>query len=244
MSKVRLILLSMLAVFAASAVASASAAAAGCEEAGGEKCLWTLEGKILPAGEMRELKVVPTATFTLKGKASGAKVTLKSTEIDLKEAKILGGNPGTNYGSILFKNVTVSEPKECKVTNKEVITEPLKSELVELVKGKVPQKVDDLLFEPEKAGGVFAKIAFENNPKCSLAGVTAEVAGNIQSEPSPRNTETVKAKLKTQGKEEWEFRRKGETVSHKSQLEFGGEPATLEGTAELELIKGEKWGTD
>jgi hypothetical protein len=249
MSKVRLILLSMLAVFAASAIASASASANnGCLEVGGEKCLWTLNGAALPTGEMRTVKVIWNSTQTLKGKVGSFATTLTSKLIELEKAAILGGIPGTNYGKIAFKNVVVVTPKECKVTNDEVKTNALKSELVELVKAGTPEKVDDVLFEPEVTGTNFATITFENNPKltgkCPINGLEANVQGDIQAEPKPRKTETKLLTLKAQGKEKWEFRRQNSPTVEKSELKLGGLEAIYEGTSDLGLADGLNWGTD
>src|ERR1700681_3202835 len=108
MSKIRLILLSMLVVFAASAIASASASAAnGCEELTGEKCLWSLNGGRLLTGEERTLKRQWNSTQTLKGTVGAFETELTSNLVTLVNARIRGGIPGYDLGKLRFEQVKV-----------------------------------------------------------------------------------------------------------------------------------------
>jgi len=78
MSRIRLIVLSMLVVFAASAVAAAAAAAApGCEETGGEKCFWQVQGAQLKEKAAKEFTAGANKNFVLKGKVKAIAVELK-----------------------------------------------------------------------------------------------------------------------------------------------------------------------
>jgi hypothetical protein len=245
MSKIRLIMLTMLAVFAAGAIASASAAANGCEEVGGEKCLWSLNGGRLGVGEIRTLKRQWNSLQTLKGTVGAVSVTLSSKLVELKNAEIDGGIPGLNRGKIVFKNVEVVEPKGCAVNNGTVETEQLNSRLVELVKAGKPQLKDDILFESET--GIFAILEFENKSKTETCGITAgtkaNVEGNIQAEITAHGEEASHT-LKAQGTEAWEYRPKGVATAKASQLKLAKKAATFEGTTNAVLTTGLNWGTD
>ncbi len=126
MTRMRMIMLSLLAVFAVGAVASASASAASlewevCEKVGANKgkfethkCIaaggtneW--EWKLLAAGEERKV-VSEGGTFTLKG----GPIESTCTKV-LDEGDIFGGKPGTDLTlKILFEGCTTSKAG-CKV---------------------------------------------------------------------------------------------------------------------------------
>jgi hypothetical protein len=118
MTRIRLILLCALAVFAASAVASASASAANCEavEEGGDFAV-CLEGGTEYAGVLENLANRAVKT-TFESKVLGAAVELKSTEA---VAKLTAEDSGAGTGEIEFKHVKVEVPGPGKCSVKNVV---------------------------------------------------------------------------------------------------------------------------
>jgi hypothetical protein len=138
-SRVRILLLSMLAVFAVSAAAASTASA---------KHVWTFEGKPLPVGTTKTLEVVKSGNTIL---TAGTEVveckkqalvadTIENIEAEnLKKEK---GKTGRDKGTIKFTEC--KNPKPCTVT------EPIevKNGVTALVEGSTSKKVYDV-FEPE-----------------------------------------------------------------------------------------------
>jgi hypothetical protein len=193
MSRARLGLLSLIAVLSALAVLSSTASAA-------IKFEWKVGGEILKAAESKEFTVTADGhTFDFTGTAAGASVLLLSTEIGVEPgAKIIGGKPGTNEETVVFKGVTVDKPAKCVVETDggsvagEVKTVPLKTEIVESDTTHEPL----ILFQP-KAGTTFVNLLFLNKgtEECVLKNILAAVTGNILAEPLPALTETVNGHL-------------------------------------------------
>jgi hypothetical protein len=228
------------------AFAAASASAAGCEESGGKKCLWVINGTRLEKGMEAKLetKTKVEENTKLKGKASGAEVELEGTEVEDIGGVLLGGIPGKDeVSSILFKNVSVKKPTKCEVASKEVRTKPLISELVEFVKGGTPQKTVAHLFLPKTAGEPFAEFELKNKgtETCSLNGVKVKVEGKqlatlILQEGSGGHANEILMLLFKKGEDE--YRTKGSSTTETAELKVSGEAATFSGRVGLLLAGG------
>jgi hypothetical protein len=144
MTRIRLILLSMLAVLAFSAVAASTASA---------HRVWSFEGKVLPTGEKKPLKLVKVVKeFQLKAGTE----TIACKTVELKEGTIenilVGGKgpTGRDKGTVLFKECRNVGKPACVVANVEVLGK--ETALVENTKAaqeKEGLKIYDL-FTPEK----------------------------------------------------------------------------------------------
>jgi hypothetical protein len=177
-SRVRLMLVALLGVFAFAAVA---AAAAQAEEAP----RWSIGGKILGAGETHYItaKIYTTSTnptFTLK---AGTK-TISCGAVRLASGVLLGsseGNPGTNNEVIeFFGGCTVTgNGTGCKVTEP-IVTNPVRSELVETESGKKASLLVE--FKPAE-GKEFTTIKFTGTCTVTSTKVTGEVAACVRADP-------------------------------------------------------------
>ena len=245
MSRFKLIALSMLVVFAASALAAASAAAApGCEEVGGEKCFWQIQGAKLKEKETKEFTASANKNFVLKGKVKAVAVELKWEKLKVKAGALLvGGEPGDNEESFVFEEVKVEQPKFCSIPGKKIETNPLKSELVELVKAGVVQKVDDVLFEPKK-GTILAELEFEG-AECPVKNALepARLQGTILAEPTNRNKLEAVVGHQKFTNEKLEYRKHASNVVEKAKLELEANLAEFEGEDNIELVSKQKWST-
>lgn len=160
MSKLRLILLSMLAVFAFSAVASSAALAAP---------EWTLNGKAITKTEKVTYKL-KSATAVLEDATLG--VTIKCTALKGKSAQVEVA--GKDKGITFFEGCTINIAK-CEVTKGEVKTETLTTKLAE----EGTETID--IFEPP-VSKIFAVIKLKGTG-CPLtsANVTGQVTSVIKS---------------------------------------------------------------
>lgn len=244
MSRIRPIMLSMLVVFTVSAVAAAAAAAApGCEETGGEKCFWQVQGAQLKEKATKEFTAGANKNFVLKGKVKAIAVELKWEKLKVKAgALLIGGEPGDNEEAFVLEGVKVELPKNCKIPGEKIETNPLKSELVELVKGGVVQKVDDVLFEPKK-GTIITEVEFEGE-KCPIknAEKLARLQGTVLAEPTNRFKEAVVGHLIFTN-EKLEYRKQASNTVVAAKLELETNLAELAGEANIELVTKEKWST-
>ena len=181
-SRVRLMLVALLGVFAFSAVA---AAAAQAEEAP----FWSRAGTRLAKGETHYITAKKYNKFTLM--TGGKAITCEN--IRLKEGVLLGSNagePGTNDEVIEFfegckvtGKVGAKTIEKCKV-KEPITTENVKSELVETVQGATGSLLTE--FFPEK-GERFTTIKFEVEaggfcpPETAVEG---SVAGQVRADPN------------------------------------------------------------
>jgi len=176
-SRVRLMLLALLAVFAFGAVATAVAQA---EEAP----FWSIGGSRLGAGETHYFTlVVYSSSFHLLflGIAVLCGIIITRTHVILGSNS---GNPGIAGGAIEFSSCkTEGSGKGCKIAEP-IVTNNLKEELVETEKGEkgsllmefFPEKgakLATLHFEPESGGSCTVKEAF----------VEGSVAGQVFTDP-------------------------------------------------------------
>ena len=227
--RLRVMLVSLLAVFAVSAVASASASAAPewyvCEEGTGAGTKFT-EHKcttVSGTGKWEWIKLVGTkkvksknkagVSFVFEGEAGGVKV-----KITCKKVKDIGtitqGAPGKDTETAEFEECVVDKPGPglCVVSGggggAGTIIATVLTKLV--VEGTVGDEQ-----EPE-AGKPFVTLEFANKGTevCPLKGQAFPVTGSAVGLFSGNVLKFTKAT---------------------SKLKFGGHPATIEGEAELEL---------
>jgi hypothetical protein len=205
MTRIRLIMLSLLAVFAFSAVATTAAEAitapfyrvpchkvitagtgafkdAACTEPGGTN---EYDTRLL-AGEEREVigKQVLGKSYVLK--AGGDTITCTAQKLKAG-AKLIGSaknEPGTSTETIEFSGCTVAGNGEgCEVKGKAITTEPVKNVLdyysKEIEKAKFSPEYIGTYFVPV-TGTRFVKIEFEPTPPCEVA--STEVTGGVEAE--------------------------------------------------------------
>jgi hypothetical protein len=168
MSRIRLVLLSGVAVAAFTAI-SASASAVKFE--------WSVNGTPLAAGVKLTILLRPDAvngTIVLKATAFGVASELE-THAFTSKSNIQGGKPGTGEGVTTFESITVVKPKNCTVAN--IKTENIKSTIVEGTTSKTA-----LILLSPVTGSVFAKVTYEG-ASCSLSGDSANFTGSVLLEP-------------------------------------------------------------
>jgi hypothetical protein len=165
MSRVRLMLLSILVVFAVGAVASASASAAG---------QWWVSGAKFSGTEEVTARLKSGTKAVLKSKLPGGEeVELLSPKISLRRADIFANSKGLAE-EITFLETTVAKPVGCEMLS-DIIVKPVLTELV--VEG-TPSKVFDL-FTPQ-LGTKFATVELSNCAGEGLYQVTGQVRCEVQ----------------------------------------------------------------
>jgi hypothetical protein len=240
MSKGKPILLSLITILSTLAVLAPSAGAL-------IKFQWKVGGKILEeAAETREFTVTSDGrTFDFIWSLAGAGVLLLSSEIEVeKGAKIIGGKPGTNEETVIFKGVTVVKPAGCAVESEgsptgTVKTNLLKTEIVESQESHQPL----ILFKP-KTGTVFVSLLLLNKgtETCIANNALGNVTGNILAEPLPQLTEVLTQHLIFEAKTKEFLLNPGGGTIEKAGLSFAGAAATLTGLALVLLVKHELFG--
>jgi hypothetical protein len=241
MSKTKLGLLSLITVLSALALLAPSAGAI-------IKFQWKVGGKTLAeAAETREFLVTSDGrAFDLNGSAGGVGVLLLSNVIEVeKGAVIIGGKPGTNKETVIFRNVTVDKPTGCLVESEGspagvVKTNPLKTEIVESEETHQPL----ILFKPENVGSPFVSLLILKNgaETCLLTGSLGNVTGNILAEPLPQLTEVLTQHLVFEPSTKEFLLNPGGGTINKAGLVFAGNPATLSGLVLVLLEKHELFG--
>ena len=190
-SRVRLMLVALLGVFAFSAVA---AAAAQAEEAP----FWTVP-KSEGSKETKRLALNETRFITAKSynttSLSGGGIRTTCPTVTLKEGVLLGSNagePGTNDEIIEFSGgcTQTGNGTSCKVVEP-ISTVPVKSELVETEKGSTASLLTE--FFPNK-GAVFTTLKFTGTCKVGEIKVEGSVAAQVFTDPNkaPELGELVK----------------------------------------------------
>jgi hypothetical protein len=176
-SRVRLMLVALLGVFAFGAVAAAAAQALP------ESPFWSREGVRLGAGETHYITARAHTSFILKA----GTITITCTVLQLKEGVLLGSAAG-HYGT----NDEVAEFSSCKQTGngtepsctvvEPIVTKSLKSELVTNREGEKRL----VLLTPSNAALEFATLAFKEKEAgkelCPIKStkVTGELAGEVE----------------------------------------------------------------
>jgi hypothetical protein len=251
-SRVRLMLVALLGVFAFSAVA---AAAAQAEEAP----FWSINGTRLGAGETHYITAKKySEKFVLS--SAGHKIECSNgrvTENASQRSVLIGsaaGSPGTNLEVIeFFEGCKVTgNGTKCKVVEP-IVTNPVKSELVETEKGEKGSLLTE--FTPAK-GANFVTIKFEaeTGGECKVkeTAVSGGVAGQVRVDPNkpPELGELVSLPNgKKEGtswllnfpatpiKEVWLIKEGTGSKVKLEELLFFSEESTLEGTALVLLAK-------
>jgi hypothetical protein len=240
MSRVRLVLLSFVAVLSAAAMLASSASAAISFQ-------WNVSGKKLEAGQSKEFTTSADGKFSLEGKVAGSAALLLSTELSvLKGAKIIGGVPGTNEEVAVFKGVTVDKPTVCGVLQTAtapgiVQTTPLKTEIVEGTNGEGKGNGSvDILFIPKSTGTVFATFEL-TGVSCLFKGTVAPVTGSVLALALPERAEATTGALDFEASTSKQYLTSAGVLG-KALLAFAGEDASLLGLALVSLTPSEKFG--
>jgi hypothetical protein len=245
MSRVRLVLLSLMAVLSVGALLASSASAAINFE-------WKVGGSPLAAGAQRTFEVNNDGkVFDLKGSVGGALALLLSTKVKVTPgALIFGGKPGTNQEVVEFESVTVDNPTGCVAETGEVTspvvgnvtTHALKTEIVEGQSGGRGNGEPLILFTP-KEGTTFTGILFLNKgaEKCNVAGALGKVTGSILGLPLPQKTEVVDGNLVFEAVTKEYLVAAGGAIQ-KAGLTFAGSAATLSGLTLVILTSKEAFG--
>ena len=240
MSKTRIGLLSLIAILSTLALTAATSSAA-------IKFEWKVKGETLLAGETKECTTTTDGhTFDFHGSVAGAEALLLSSEISVEPgAKIIGGKPGTNEETVVFKNVTVDKPEKCAVESEgaptgTVKTNALHTEIVESEETHEPL----ILFAP-KTGTVFVPLLFLNKSSTETclggaAPVLAAVTGTLLVQPLPSLGETLNGDLDFEAPTKNFFLSNG--TLDKAGLVFAGNAATLTGLSLVILKTDEKFG--
>jgi len=181
-SRVRLMLVALLGVFALGAVAAAAAQAEVMEAPS-----WTVEGHRLGLNSRGEPETrnITSKIYSEKFKLEALGTTITCTALSLNEGVILGselGLPGKNDEVIKFTGCTTSTAG-CEIPEGKIETLPVKSELVEDKTGK------SLLVEFfPNTGTKFARIPLKAKPgeKCGkeFDVVEGQVAGEVRADPN------------------------------------------------------------
>jgi hypothetical protein len=245
MSRVRLVLLSLVAVLSVGALLASSASAAINFE-------WKVGGKALAAGEKRTFEVNNDGkVFDLHGTAGGALALLLSTKVKVKPgALIFGGRPGTNEEIVEFESVTVDNPAGCVAETGEVaspvvgnvLTKLLKTEIVEGQSGGRGNGEPLILFTP-KGEPTFTAILFLNKgtETCKVAGTLGKITGSILGLPLPQRTEVVDGNLVSEATTNQYLVAAG-GAAKTAGLTFAGNAATLSGLTLVILTSKEAFG--
>jgi hypothetical protein len=162
MSRVKLLLVSVMAVFAVAAVAASAASAAPPE--------WKFEGGV-NKGTLSVLALLSGAAI-LKSEISKVKFELSCTAAHAT-GSILEGTRDTAPNGIPFAGCTVIKPTGCKV-KEPIQTAPLSSAL--LTKEEGAKRFDT--WTPQ-VGTEFATFTYEGNPECSIEGKDS-ITGKLQ----------------------------------------------------------------
>jgi hypothetical protein len=238
MSRVRLMLLSLVAVLSVGALTASAASAINFE--------WRVEGKKLEAGSSKTITSSTDGKLSvLKGSVGGATVELLSTEISvLSGANIKGGIPGTSLEQVVFSGITVDKSPKCEVSGKTVQTVPITDEIVEGASAGKGNGQVDILFRPESTTNkeTFAPVTFVNKgtEECAVKNQTFNVTGLILALSLPEGAEAVNGDLDYEANTKEYRNSKNEFKT--AGLQLNSLAATLTGLTLVTLEKGEKYG--
>jgi hypothetical protein len=240
MSRARFVLVSLVAVLSTMATMATSAAAISFQ--------WFVSGHLLKAGESREFTTSADGKFSLELKFAGAASLLLSSELSvLKGAKIIGGVPGTNEETVVFKGVTVDKPANCGVLQKGtslgvVQTATLKTEIVEGTNGEgVGNGLVDILFTPKTTGTELWTTFELTGSSCLFKGTVAPITGLLLALALPERAESATGALDFEASTSKQYKTSTGALG-KALLAFVGEDASLLGLALVSLTTGEKFG--
>jgi hypothetical protein len=174
---------------------------------------WKIAGTALSGSESVACKT--STGFTLTSKVGEVNLVLKATGVNcIGSSKITA--PSSDSGTLEFTGVTVEKPKNCSVSEGKITTNPLTTELLE-PSGDKTNGYD--LFRPT-TGEEFVTVHITGS-LCAVAG-NYPVKGSIAGKGNTWGTEAVEQPLA--------FSPATDTLTGKK-LTFGGEAATMEGTA-------------
>ncbi len=235
MFKIKIAILSLLAVVTVMATSASSALAVISFQ-------YNVNGSKLAAGSSKEFISSRDGTAVLTGTVSGTKTVLLSTKGKVATgAKGFGGVPGTNEEVLELESVVVSKPAKCAVAGEKITTTLVRGEIVEGASGGVGNGEVDVLITP-KTGTVFTTFEFVNKgpEECLLKGNKVAVTGSKLGLALPQREEAVRGA----GDEEASTKeyKNSAGVSKTVGLVFAGEPATITGLVLIELVSGEKGG--
>lgn len=245
MSKVRLVLLTLLAVLSVGVLVASSASAAITFQ-------WKVGGSLLKGGQSRTFTAEADGhVFDLSGKVSGLAVLLLSNKLKVKAgAQIFGGQPGTNEETLEFESVVVDSPFPGKCVAESlpnpvvgnVSTLPLKTEIVEAEPSGKGNGEALVLFTP-KSGTTFTEIRFLNKgtETCPLNLVEGPVTGSALALPLPSTSTEVELGVLDSEATTKEYKSFG-GPGGKAGLVFAGSAATLAGLSLVVLTSKEKFG--
>lgn len=237
MTRIKLAGLCLVAVFAFGAVVAAEASAA--------EYVYKVNGKILAATEKKPITSKAKTEFTLTGEETvlGLKVKAitkcKKLKLAATEPVIVGGTPGkSEKEKIEFEECTAtlggskcsSVTIESASTNNEIVT-------IVAPSGKAGKLA--ILFTPA-SGTVFTTIKLKS---CGIFGShEAKVEGTSTALVNPEKIEQVVGDLVWSESEEITKIKKSSGAEEGTGLKFAGNPAKINGEAEVELVSKEKWG--
>jgi hypothetical protein len=237
MLRLRFVLLGVVGMLSVVAMSVSSASAA-------IKFEWKVGGAALKAGETRGFTTTSDGhTFDLHASVAGASILFLSREISVEPgAEIIGGKPGTDEETVLFKGVTVDNPAKCAIESEgspvgTIQTQPLKTEIVESEGTHEPV----ILFSP-KTGSDFVNLLLLNNgaETCVLNKVLGSWTGNFLVTPLPALTETLNGALDFESPNS-NFVLSNGTLE-KAGVLFAGNAFTFTGLTLVVLTTDEKYG--
>jgi hypothetical protein len=186
-SRSRLMLVVLFGVLALGAFTAAAAQAV-------EAPRWSIGGTILAEGKTH---FITAKAYSTTLRLTSGTATISCTGLNLKAGSLLGsnaGNAGKNNEAIEFTGCTVTGAgfSKCSIltpTAGVILTNPLRSELVETEKAEPGNKKGSLLtlFEPEVAPTfVTLKFTPESGGTCLVkeTAVTGSVAGQVLTDPN------------------------------------------------------------
>jgi hypothetical protein len=236
MSRTRLILLGLLAVFAVSVVASASAEGppppAACGGTVTKTPVYCIEGVQLASGSAENVEGT-NGESVLKAKIGGVESEVKcgkgKTSGEIEGSATVGKATAT----MKFEECKLAKPENCKLTTadaKEIEAGELKGELG-LTSGRIEDKLEPVV-------GAFATISIEGKTSsCVIAGVgtpkSFNVTGSQLCEVDKTNTEAEK--------EEEKHALICKPSGGSGTLKIGGNKAEMTSEATIKLTLGKKW---
>jgi hypothetical protein len=237
MFRLRFVLLGVVGALSVVAMSVSSASAA-------IKFEWKVGGATLDAGETRGFTTTSDGhVFDLHASVAGANILFLASEFSVEPgAEIIGGKPGTEKETVLFKGVTVDNPAKCAIESEgspagTIQTQPLLTTIVESDETHEPV----ILFSPQ-SGSNFVNLLLLNRgtEECVLKNVLASLSGNFLATPLPALTETLNGDLDFESPNS-NFVLSNGTLE-KAGLLFAGNVCNLTGLTLVVLKTDEKYG--
>jgi hypothetical protein len=237
MFRLRLVLLSLVAVLSVGAMLASLASAA-------IKFEWKVGGEVLGAGESREFTTTTDGKrLVIKGSLLGVAAELLSSEFSVEPgAKIVGGKPGTNEEITIFKGVTIDKPTNCGVESEGSPLGTVRTNLLHIEIVESEGTHEPVLLIAPKTGTTFVQLLLLNNGgTCGGVGtILANVNGTFLAVPLPALTEALSGDVDFEAPNS-NFLLSNGTLD-KAGLVFGGAAATLTGLILAILKTDEKFG--